>query len=56
MSNVEDVINKIMIMVKENGNDLKTTLQIVLNDYNLEKKTTEIVSGNDNIYYLKKFI
>ena len=56
MSNVEDVINKVMIMVKENGNDLKTTLQIVLNDYNLEKKTTEIVSGNDNIYYLKKFI
>ena len=56
MSNVEDVINKVMIMVKENGNDLKTTLQLVLNDYNLEKKTTEIVSGNDNIYYLKKFI
>lgn len=55
MIKTEDIINNVLQLV-ESGHDLKNSLWAVLNNYTFETKSHELVSGNDNISILKKFI
>jgi site-specific recombinase XerD len=55
MVKTEEIISSILMMV-ENGSDLKNSLWIILSKYKIEEDSHEIVCGNDNYALLKKFI